>query len=348
MFKVGVCGHFAFGDDNFNSGQKDKSRSVYFALVKALGEENVTFLDTRGWKKNPFSFAVKCHKLLKECENVIILPGPPALRVIPALFESFNIVYKRKLHYVVVGGWLLDFLKDNPSLIKPVKKIDCIYVELKSMKTGLEEMGFRNVFFKPKFRETNAISADELFTPVSEPYRVCLFSRIRYEKGVEDAIEAVRYVNNTLGREVYKLDIYGLPDEDYKERFEELQKTFEPYITYKGYVSGTATSSKELRTCFAMLFPTWYAGEGFAGTVVDAFCAGIPVIATDWKYNEEVITHGKDGIIYSVNERDKLKDILLEAAQNPDILNAMRPDCLSHAQEFSPQKGVQVILDQLK
>ena len=77
-------------------------------------------------------------------------------------------------------------------------------------------------------------------------------------------------------------------------------------------------------------------------------CAGVPVIATDWKYNEEVITHGKDGIVYSVNEREKLKDILLEVAQNPDMLNKMRPECLSHAEEFSPQKGVKIIIDQLK
>ena len=347
MYKVGICGHFAFGEQ-FNSGQKDKTRSIHAALVKALGEDNVATLDTRGWSKNPVAFALKCLKLISECENIIMLPGENALKVMPALFETLNIIYKRKLHYVVVGGWLIDFIKKNPSLLKPIKKLDCIYVELKSMKTRLEEMGFDNVFFKPKFRETNAITHEELYTPDCEPYRVCTFSRIRYEKGIEDAVEAVRYVNKTLGRTVYNLDIYGLPDEDYAERFEELKKDFEPFINYKGFVQGTAASSKELHTCFAMLFPTWYEGEGFAGTVVDAFCAGVPVVATDWKYNEEVITHGKDGIIYSVNEREKLKDILLEVAQNPDMLNKMRPECLNHAEEFSPQKGVKIIIDQLK
>ena len=347
MYKVGICGHLAFGEQ-FNSGQKDKTRSVYSALVKEFGEDKVTALDTRGWSKNPVAFALKCRKLISECENVIMLPGENALKIIPALFEAFNIIYKRKLHYVVVGGWLVDHLKKNPSLIKPVKKLDCIYVELKSMKANLESMGFSNIYFKPKFRETNAISPDELYIPDGEPYRVCTFSRICYSKGIEDAIEAVRYVNSTLGRTVYNLDIYGLPDEEYIERFEELKKGFEPFINYKGYVQGTAASSKELHTCFAMLFPTWYEGEGFAGTVVDAFCAGVPVIATDWKYNEEVITHGKDGIIYSVNEREKLKEILLEVAQSPDTLNNMRADCLSHAEEFSPRNGVKVIVDQLK
>jgi glycosyltransferase involved in cell wall biosynthesis len=152
------------------------------------------------------------------------------------------------------------------------------------MKTSLENMGFNNVYFKPKFRETNAISPDKLYIPDGEPYRVCTFSRIRYSKGIEDAIEAVRYVNNTLGRTVYNLDIYGLPDDDYVERFDELKNSFEPFINYRGYVQGTAASSKELHTCFAMLFPTWYEGEGFAGTVVDAFCAGVSI----------GLTYGKD------------------------------------------------------
>lgn len=348
MYKVGVCGHFAYGDENFNSGQKDKTKSVYAALAKALGESNVATLDTRGWKKNPLKMLIQCKKLITKCENVIMLPATNGLKVFPLFFAILNTFYQRRLHYVVVGGWLARFIENKSFLMKLLKKLHGIYVEIPSMKSDLSAMGFNNVFVMPNFRETVILTPEELYFPDGEPYRVCTFSRICYSKGIEDAIEAVRYVNQSLGRVACTLDIYGLPDEDYKERFEELQKDFEDYITYKGYVSGTANSSSELRTCFAMLFPTWYAGEGFAGTVVDAFCTGVPIIATDWKYNKEVISHGKNGIIYSVNEREKLKEILLDAVQNPDKLNAMRADCLRHAQELSPQKGVQVILDQLK
>ena len=46
------------------------------------------------------------------------------------------------------------------------------------------------------------------------------------EKGVEDAIEAVKGVNKAIGKEGYTLDIYGQVDEKYKERFEELKKIF--------------------------------------------------------------------------------------------------------------------------
>jgi glycosyltransferase involved in cell wall biosynthesis len=50
--------------------------------------------------------------------------------------------------------------------------------------------------------------------------------------------------------------------------------------------------TKVLRDYFALLFPIYYIGEGFAGTAIDAFSAGVPVIASDWKYNSEVIKEG--------------------------------------------------------
>lgn len=43
------------------------------------------------------------------------------------------------------------------------------------------------------------------------------------EKGIEDAIDAVKTVNSRLGRTVYTLDIFGQVDKDYEERFSELK-----------------------------------------------------------------------------------------------------------------------------
>mgnify|MGYP002239410386 CR=1 FL=1 len=45
-----------------------------------------------------------------------------------------------------------------------------------------------------------------------------------------------------------------------------------------------------------MLFPTYWYGEGFPGIVMDAYIAGLPLIASDWNINTEVITE-KTGII---------------------------------------------------
>ena len=51
-----------------------------------------------------------------------------------------------------------------------------------------------------------------------------------------------------------------------------------------------------------MIFPTYYVGEGFPGTIIDAFSSGIPDIATDWRYNSEIVQNGKTGYIYKLNQ----------------------------------------------
>ena len=346
MYKVGICGHFGWGKD-FADGQTDKTRAVYRALSKALGEENITTLDTCGWKSNPAAMFLNCRKLLKNCENVIMMPSRNGFKVFPRVFEMLNFGLGRKLHYVVVGGWLADRLEANSSLIPSIRKLDRVYVELEPMKEALHRLGVKNAVYMPNFRETHLLAENELINSTNEPYRLCTFSRILFEKGIEDAVQAVRTVNRKYGRTVYLLDIYGKVDPEYAERFGELCEGFEPFIKYKGFIESDK-STKELKSCFALLFPTVCEGEGFAGTIVDAFAAGVPVIATDWHYNSHIIRNGTDGLIYPPFKDGELERILLEAAENPQSLNSMKKECLERAAHFEADSAVVTLLNELE
>ena len=46
-----------------------------------------------------------------------------------------------------------------------------------------------------------------------------------------------------------------------------------------------------------MLFPTRYYTEGLPGTIIDAYIANLPVIATEWKHAREFIKDGETGFI---------------------------------------------------
>ena len=96
------------------------------------------------------------------------------------------------------------------------------------------------------------------------------------EKGIEDAVNAVVSVNTDLGVQAFSLDIYGQVDGAQIEWFESLQKKFPSYIRYGGLVPYDK-SVDVLKDYFALLFPTYYEGEGFAGTLIDAYSAGVPV-----------------------------------------------------------------------
>ena len=80
-----------------------------------------------------------------------------------------------------------------------------------------------------------------------------------------------------------------------------LFRSFPKYVSYGGKVPFDK-SVDILKNYFALLFPTYYDGEGFAGTLIDAFSAGVPVIASDWKYNAEIVNE-KVGIVYSAKDR---------------------------------------------
>lgn len=138
------------------------------------------------------------------------------------------------------------------------------------------------------------------------------------EKGIEDAVNAVVSVNTVLGVQAFSLDIYGQVDGMQTEWFEALQKEFPSYIRYGGLVPFDK-SVDVLKCYFALLFPTCYEGEGFAGTLIDAYSAGVPVIASDWKYNAELVNEDV-GFVYPTGDQSAFIAILAKVAANPTAI----------------------------
>lgn len=335
MYKVGVCGHFG-GKRNLLEGQTVKTKTLTEEIIRYLGVNAVQIVDTYKWTKNPFYFFIKCVKLHKKCKDIVILPAQNGVKVLTSLFLFLNRSFNRKLFYVVIGGWLPELLEKNNKLKNRLYKFSCIYVETHSMVEALEKLGFQNVKYLPNFKRLDILDENKLVYPTEEPYKLCTFSRVMKEKGIEDAIEAVMNINNTLGREVYTLDIYGQIEGNYIRRFEELKNNFPQYISYKGIVNFN-DSVEVLKEYFALLFPTYYEGEGFAGTILDAYSSGVPVIATDWKYNGEIIQNKLDGLIYEYEKPEMLKEILLEIYHDPTIITIMKKNCLKRAKEYMPE-----------
>ena len=61
-----------------------------------------------------------------------------------------------------------------------------------------------------------------------------------------------------------------------------------------------------IKNYYWLLFPTRWDGEESAGTICESFIAGVPVIATDWKFNSEMIKSGYDVLIYPGREAKNL------------------------------------------
>jgi lipopolysaccharide/colanic/teichoic acid biosynthesis glycosyltransferase/glycosyltransferase involved in cell wall biosynthesis len=346
MYEAGICGCLAYGIDN-HGGQIVKTRTFAEELKNELDEQSIQIVDTYGWKKNPVLLFIKCCLLIKNCKNIIIMPAENGLKVFVPLFLLFNKVFHRKLHYVVIGGWLPELLKSNYNLINKLNSFDGIYVETNIMVEKLKLLGLKNVIYLPNFKRLKILEESELIYSTEEPYKLCTFSRVMKEKGIENAIDVVNRVNDFFGRTVYILDIYGQIDDDYKEKFEKMKKEFPQYISYKGVVKFN-DSAYVLKNYFALMFPTYYEGEGFAGTILDSYAAGIPVIATDWKYNREIIHENSDGLIYDYQNKEMLKKILIEIYQNPNVIFNMKKNCLNRATEYLPETVINNFISYLR
>ncbi|WDL92128.1 glycosyltransferase [Bacillus sp. HNR-4] len=336
MYKVGVCGHFG-SDKNLLNGQTVKTKLLTEELRMALGTQDVGIVDTHNWKTNPLKLFVDCYLLIKNCENVVILPAQNGISVFVPLFLFLNRIYKRKLHYVVIGGWLPNLLTEKSKLKNQVSKLDGVYAETNSMIKSLRQLGLNNVKKLMNFKPLDILPKNELSFSNGKPFKLCTFSRVMKEKGIEDAVQVVENINNSKGEVIFTLDIYGQIEEEYKERFEKLQRDFPNYISYKGSVDFDK-SVGILKDYYALLFPTHFKTEGIPGTVIDAYAAGIPVIASKWNSADEIIIEGTTGYIYDFMCLAELELILNSVLDNPKKMENMKESCLEKAEEFLPKK----------
>ena len=345
MKKACVIGHFGFGHTLLN-GQTIKTKIVTAELEKNLPGQVMT-IDTHGGIKSLIKAPFHCFKALRGSQNIVILPAHKGLRVYAPLLVLLRHFFRgRRLHYAVVGGWLPAMLKSKKGLAKALKRFDHIYAETGTAQRALEALGFNNIAIMPNCKELELLPEDALVYDVSEPYPLCTFSRVMREKGIEDAVAAVKAVNEAVGRTVYRLDIYGQVDGGQVMWFDELQKTLPDYVTYGGTVPFDQ-SVEVLKNYFALLFPTRFYTEGIPGTVIDAYAAGVPVIGTRWESFADMIDDGVTGIGYTFGSVEELTEILMACAEEPDRVLRMKAACLTKAEEYLPRRAVQVLLERM-
>ena len=344
MHKILICGHFG-GNEEFLDGQTIKTKNIYLALLDKYGEKEINKIDTYQWKKHPISFLKKCIDGSKDSKNIIILPAQNGVRVFIPLFLLINKLYKRKIFYIVVGGWLPEFLENRKGLLKKVKKLDKIFVETNNMKKKLEKIEVKNVEILVNFKSITPLK-EELVFNYSKPYKLCTFSRVMKEKGIEDAIQVVKNINEEFNETIYELDIYGQIDKSYKDTFTEVINNSPKYVQYKGCIN-SEKSVETLKNYYLLLFPTKFKTEGIPGTIIDALSAGVPIIASRWDNADEIICDGKNGLIYEFNDLvdfyNKLKMIL----DYKKVYN-MKYNCIEDAKRFTTECAMEKIYTNLK
>lgn len=345
MQKVAIIGHFAFGHKAAN-GQTIKTKILAEALEKEFSEKQVLKIDTYGGIKALIKSPIQVFSALKKVQNVVILPAHNGVRIFGRLLPLFNKFFKnRKIHYVVIGGWLPKLLKSKKQLANALKKFDGIYVETNTMKNALVAQGFQNIIVMPNCKELNILSSDELVYSQEAPYKLCIFSRVSKEKGVEDAVNVIKTINEKEGKVLFSLDIYGQVDAGQEEWFNNLQKSFPDYIKYGGVIQFDK-SVEVLKSHFALLFPTRFYTEGIPGTIIDAYAAGLPVISAEWESCFDIVNENV-GYTYKMGNLNQLSEVLYQIANNPENILNKKIQCLKEAEAYKTATVIKILTDKM-
>lgn len=346
MYKITICGHFG-GSKKFFDGQTIKTKNLYQELVNKYGENQINKIDTYNWKKHPIRLLKKCLNASKNSKNIIILPAHKGVKVFVPLFVHLKRKNKFNLFYAVVGGWLPSYAQKNKRLANNLKIIDKIFVETKGMKKKLEQLKIKNVDILLNFKNVVPTNIKEIRWENKKIIKLCTFSRVIKEKGIENAINIVKIVNNKLGFEYCSLDIYGQISSQYKEEFYKILENSPKYVSYKGMAEADQ-SIKILSKYDFLLFPTYYSGEGLAGTIIDALSSGTPAIVSNWKYNSEIINNGKNGFLFETKNDKEAANIIIDIFNQKYNIFKIKKNCIKCSKKYIPKEAIKPLISCLK
>jgi glycosyltransferase involved in cell wall biosynthesis len=114
--------------------------------------------------------------------------------------------------------------------------------------------------------------------------------------------------------------IIGIPKENQKEVYE-YAKSFgisENRLIMPGFVDNIFEYYKAMDI---FILPS--RSEGFSLALLEAAFSELPVIASDIPGNNEIVFHGKTGLLFNIKKQDDLYEKIIEMYKNPGKANAM-------------------------
>jgi glycosyltransferase involved in cell wall biosynthesis len=336
---IGIIGCFDY-TNNHMIGAVVKTREISRVLQK--NNYNVLAVDTYSWKSRLPLLVLEITKAFFTCTNIIIISALPSFCKINKLLSGLSKMTKKEYEFILIGGELQQQYVDNYA--DELKKVNQIIVESVYLKTELEKHDISNVSVMYNFKDLEPVSDSNFFIEPNSPLKFCTFSRVTKDKGISDAIYAIKKINELKNEIVACLDVYGEVSPEYKDEFYSIlsDPSIQRFIKYKGIVKSEESVSC-INKYFMLIFPTKFKGEGFPGTIIDSLNAGVPILASKWKYYNEILSEGYDSVAYDYESVESLVDRLLQIIDNPQEIVNLRENCLTKAAKYNVDEAIKVL-----
>lgn len=344
---IGLIGRIDLEETMFD-GQTVKTRLTYRELARRIGEENLVSVDTRDYRTRPIRTAWQLAKCLTKCDQIVVSLSDGGRKALFPILALSHRVSGKQIYHNLIGGRLSDDIDHDRSgrLVWYLNEFEVNWVESQTLIEKLKERGVRNAEYLPNFK--NPGSANPILDPdTSRPVKLCIFSRVNEVKGIPDAVTALSQINLDPAQPAATLDIFGPVDEDFKSRLTTLLEN-NPWVQYCGVVSPEA-AVETLRGYQALLFPTQHLGEGMPATIIDALQAGLPIIASRWRYYGEMLEDGITGLSYEFGQQERLAGLIREfLGLSAAAQKSMRVENYSRSKQYSLESVFDTISGKLE
>ncbi len=292
--------------------------------------DKIFIVDTMNWRNSPKVFIKLILTILTHRDSKIIISASPySAHYLLRVINFLNL--PNDIFYWVVGGSFHRMVEMGQFSVGVYKNLSGIFVQGQSMVETLSRLGLNNV----RYVANSKIISHYGIKPIKKDYKThfVFISRIEEYKGCNDIFASINDLINQGYKNRFDVTFYGRPSEDkeFAERFEQMIKS-SSVAEYKGILNLKNPSNyDELASYDCMLFPTYWKGEGFPGVVIDAYISSLPIIATDWNLNKDVIEDGITGWIIPVNDVNALTERMKFVIEHPDEVAMVSKNCRERA-----------------
>lgn len=314
--KLLFIGRMDSDSERGRDGVRIKNR-VFYAVMQSL-INRTTFIDLDKIR-HPFVFVSLLKQVYSYRRHSIVFASGGSTASCTMLRMLQIIVPPKSFIVLGLGGNMHYNILSNESNLKVMQKCRAVLVEGQEMTRILFKNGLSNVHYVPNFKAIPFIPKKEKRD--YKRIKFLFFARISPFKGCNLIFEAIDKLRADGYIDKFEVHFYGMMLAEYKKEFEERIEINKDVAVYHGVLNATSKETYiELAQYDVMLFPTFWHDEGFPASLVDAFIAGLPVIASDWNQNSEIIKDGENGFLIPPHDSMALAERMQFLISNPRFI----------------------------
>ena len=310
---------------------------LFGSLVRALAErEDVSarVLEPRGIRgggvRSPFRYLRLLCRVLSQSRSSDVIALHIGTRALPLLAPAMVVIAKATGKPLVVrkfGGTSLSELRGAARGLAAwsARHADLYLVETKQQVESARRMGVKNVRWFSNSRPLPPLEASAA-ADARRCSRFAYVGQLWKGKGLAELTEAGERLGGGAAVDVYGQLGFDVP----AEWFDGLRR-----VRYVGEIRPEDVHAV-LSEHDALLVPTYMETEGYPGVVLEAYAAGIPVVATRWRALPEIVDE-RTGVLVEPRDAEALRAAMQKLVDEPELYRKLLHGVRERRSEFSEE-----------